>query len=322
MLKTLWENEMKKRLDLPFVGIPSFCGVPIVTNLASLDADVAIFGVPFDQATQYRAGARFGPRGIREGSSLVRVSPYDVYDPDRDEVYFGRRWKIVDCGDVDMVHGDLTTCHRNIQNAVSAIADRGALPVAMGGDHSVTIPLLEGLKNKGPFGIIQFDAHLDFVDHRHGQKFGQGSPMRRAAEMDHVTVMAQFGIRGSGSSSYEDFQDARAYGSVIKSVNEIRQIGIEAALAAIPRCDRYYVTFDIDGMDACLAPGTGTPSQGGFQYPEMNTLLEGIAKLGDIVGFDMVEVAPDYDQSGITVQLAALLMQNFIGFILKEREFR
>ena len=118
------------------------------------------------------------------------------------------------------------------------------------------------------------------------------------------------------------FRTPGAYGSVIMGVNEIRDKGVDAALAAIPQCDRYYVTFDIDGMDATLAPGTGTPSQGGFHYPEMNRLLEGVAKCGEIVGFDMVEVAPDYDQSGITAQLAAQLMQNFIGFVLKERETR
>ena len=158
------------------MGISSFCGAPIVTDLAGMEADVAVFGAPFDQATQYRAGARFGPRGIRAGSSLCRVSPYDVYDPERDKMYFGDRWKIVDCGDVDMVHGDLATCHNNIRETVRAISQAGSLPVAMGGDHSVTIPLLEGLKDKGPFGIIQIDAHLDFVDHRHGQRLGQGSP--------------------------------------------------------------------------------------------------------------------------------------------------
>lgn len=311
---------MKNRLNLPFVGIPSFCRAPVETDISKLDADAAVFGIPFDQATQYRAGARFGAKGIRDGSALHRISPNSVYDPERNETYFGDRWRIVDCGDVDMVHGDLKTCHDNIRETVRDIAATGALPVAMGGDHSVTIPLLEGLADQGPFGIIQIDAHLDFVDSIGGQQRGQGSPMRRAAEMDHVTGMAQLGIRGSGSSSQSDFEDARAYGSVIKSVNEIRKIGIEATLDAIPQCDKYYVTFDIDGMDAPLVPGTGTPSQGGFLYPEMNLLLEGIAKKGEIIGFDMVEVAPDYDPTGNTGMLASLLMQNFLGFILKERE--
>ena len=281
-----------------------------------------MYGMPFDLGTQYRSGARFGPRGIREGSCLCSVSPASAYDHEEDEHYFGPDWAIVDCGDADMVHGDLEQCFDNIRDMVRAIAARGAIPAGMGGDHSVTIAALEGLADHGPFTVIQFDAHLDFVDDRHGQKNGQGSPMRRAAEMSHVNGMAQLGIRGTGSSGYQDFVDAKAYGSVILSVQQIREIGIEETLKRIPQDKKYYVTIDIDGMDAPLCPGTGTPSPGGFYYNEARALLKGIAAKGDIIGFDMVEVAPVYDHSEITVQLAARMMVDVMAFILKEKEKR
>lgn len=312
----------KPPLNLPFTGIPSFCRFPVAPDLASLDADVAVLGVPFDFTTQYRPGARFGPRGIRDSSMLCMVGPQGAYDPERDEVYLGPPWRIVDCGDVDMVHGDVAQCLANTRAAVERIAATGAMVVGLGGDHAVTIPILDGLAARGPFGLIQFDAHLDFVDDRHGQKFGQGSPIRRASEMDHVTAIAQLGIRGQGSSSRQDFEDARAYGSLILSPRQIRKMGIPALLERLPKCERYFVTIDIDGMDASVAPGTGTPSPGGFFYDEIQEMLEGIAGLGEIVGFDLTEVAPVYDPSERTTQLAARIVADFIGFILKERERR
>jgi agmatinase len=310
----------KERLNLPFTGIPSFGRVPIVTDLDSIDADVAVIGFPFDLGTQYRSGARFGPKGIRDGSVLCIMSPESAYDHETDEDYFGPQWRIVDCGDIDMVHGDLEQCFDNARDAIRQIVARGAMPVTLGGDHSITIPILEALSDQGPFGIIQFDAHLDFVDERHGQKNGQGSPMRRASEMEHVTGMAQLGIRGTGSSRRNDFEDAREYGSVILSTAQIRELGIPKTLDMIPKCERYYVTIDIDGMDASVAPGTGTPSPGGFFYPEIFRLLKGVAGLGEIVGFDITEVAPMYDPTEVTSQLAARIVTDFMGFILKQRE--
>ncbi len=314
--------QKKERLNLPFTGIPSFGRVPIVTDIDSLDADIAVIGFPFDLGTQYRSGARFGPKGIRDGSVLCLLSPNTAYDHETDEDYFGPQWRIVDCGDIDMVHGDLEQCFDNARDTIKKIVAKGAMPVTLGGDHSITIPVLESLAEFGPFGVIQFDAHLDFVDERHGQRNGQGSPMRRASEMAHVTSIAHLGIRGTGSSGRQDFDDARAYGSVILSTEKIRELGIQATLDRIPKCDRYYVTIDIDGMDSSIASGTGTPAPGGFFYPEIFHLLKGIAGLGEIIGFDLTEVAPMYDTSEVTSQLAARIVTDFMGFILKQREIQ
>jgi agmatinase len=307
-------------LNLPFTGITSFSKWPIATDLNTLEADVAILGMPYDQSTQYRAGARFGPRGIRDASTIYGFGMGATYDPERDDMYLGEHWRLVDCGDVDIVHGDQAQSHDNLRSAIRTIAGRGALPVVLGGDHSITAPIIEALDAVGPFTVIQFDAHLDFVDARAGNRYGNGSPMRRASECAHVTGLAQLGIRGMGSSRRSDFDAARAYGSVILSVRDVRRLGLAETINRIPKSERYYVTLDCDGLDPSLAPGNGSPSPGGFDYYEVQDMLEGIAQLGHIVGFDFVEVAPMYDPTGVTSQVAARLTLDFIGFILKERE--
>jgi agmatinase len=313
-------NNEKQTLNLPFTGICSFAKYPICIDLDQLDADVAIIGVPYDMGTQFRPGTRFGPRGIRESSTLYSFGLGGSYDPERDEMFLAPTWRIVDCGDVDMVHGDLQQCFDNIEAAVRKIIAKGAMPVVLGGDHSITIPVARALDTFGPVCVIQIDAHLDWADHRSGQRYGHGSPMRRMSEMSHIQGMAQLGIRGIGSSKKEDFDAARAYGSVILSPREMRKLGVEGVVARIPDAERYFLTIDIDGIDPSMAPGTGTPSPGGLFYDEVNELFELLAKKGEIIGFDLVEVSPTYDHSGYTGQIASRLALDLLGFILKERE--
>ncbi|WP_027416654.1 agmatinase [Aneurinibacillus terranovensis] len=315
--KTQYE---KQTLNLPFTGICSFAKYPICTNLNDLDADIAIIGVPYDMGAQWRSGTRFGPRGIREASTLYSFGLGGSYDPERDEMFLAPPWRIVDCGDVDIVHGDLQQSFENIEEAVRKIISKGAMPVVLGGDHSITIPVAQALDSFGPLCAIQIDAHLDWADERSGQQFGHGSPMRRIAEMEHFQEMAQLGIRGIGSSNKGDFDAARAYGSVILSPKEIRKIGLKKVLEMIPKGERYFLTIDVDGIDPSLCPGTGTPSPGGFSYDEINELLEAISKHGEIVAFDFVEVSPPYDPTSMTSQTAARLILDLMGFILKERE--
>ncbi|EEG55452.1 agmatinase [[Clostridium] asparagiforme DSM 15981] len=293
----------------------------ICTDLDRLEADVAVLGVPYDMGIQYRSGTNQGPECIRAGSKLTAFTNDDgVYDPDRDEMFLDSRWRIVDCGDADIVHGDLEQSFRNIEESVRKIVARGAIPVVMGGDHSITIPVVRALDSLGPVCVVQIDAHLDWCDERAGQKLGQGSPMRRLSEMKHVDGMAQVGIRGLGSSMKSDFEAARAYGSVIISARDVKKKGIDYALSQIPPAERYYITYDIDGTDPALVTGTGTPSAGGLDYYEINDLLYGITKKGEVVGFDLVEVAPQYDPSGYTGIFAARMMIEFMGYILKSKE--
>jgi len=307
------------RLNLPFVGIATFAKKPYVADWDDFSADVAVLGAPFDFGTQFRPGARFGPRGIREASTLFAFGHAGAYDHEDDATYLGEDVAIVDMGDADIVHTDTATSHANIEFGVRKALAAGALPVVIGGDHSVNIPCINAMDGAGPIHILQIDAHLDFVDERHGVRFGHGNPMRRAAEKAYVNGLSQFGIRNVSSTAKEGYVAARDMGSDILSVRQFRTMGVAEAINRIPAGANLYVTIDIDAFCPSIAPGTGTPSHGGFLYYEVLELLQGVAKRNLIVGIDLVEVAPDYDQSGSTAILAAQLLLNFLGFIFHAR---
>ena len=307
------------RLNLPFVGISSFGKSPICLDWDKIDAEVAIVGAPYDFGTQWRAGARFGPRAIRDASTLFAFGHAGAYDHEDDVTYLDGV-RMVDIGDADIVHTDTVKSHAGIEFAVRKILAAGALPVVMGGDHSINIPCVNAFSDREPIHIVQIDAHLDFVDERHGVRFGHGNPLRRAAEKSYVTGLTQIGIRNVSSTAREGYDDARRMGSDILSVRQFRKLGVEAVLQRIPAGKRYYVTIDIDGFDPSIAPGTGTPSHGGFVYYEILELLAGLVKRGPVVGVDLVEVAPDYDHTGTTAILAAQLLLNFIGRIMHQRK--
>jgi agmatinase len=309
------------RLDLPFVGHCTFGKRPICTDWNTIDADVAVLGIPYDMGTQYRSGARFGPRAIREASTLFSFGHGGAYDHEDDVTYLPLdKVRIVDVGDADMVHTDTARSHANAELAVRKILERGAMPVVLGGDHAINIPCVRAFSEHGPIHIVQIDAHLDFVDVRHGVREGHGNPMRRAAEQSYVTGLTQIGIRNVSSTAKEGYEDARARGSSILSVRQARRLGTQGVLDKIPQGARYYVTVDIDGFDPSIAPGTGTPSHGGFLYYEVMEILQGLVKRGNVVGVDLVEVAPAYDPSGITGFLAAQVLLNFIGYIFEARK--
>lgn len=308
------------RLNLPFVGISTFGKNRYIENWDKVEADVAVLGAPYDFGTQWRAGARFGPRAIREASTLFSFGHGGAYDHEDDVTYLpADKVTIVDIGDADIIHTDTMQSHKNIEYGVRKILDAGALPVVLGGDHSINIPCINAFSDQEPVHLVQIDAHLDFVDERHGVKYGHGNPMRRAAEKDYVSGLSQIGIRNVSSTAKEGYEDARSMGSDILSVRGFRKLGVEGVLARIPKGVRYYVTIDIDGFDPSIAPGTGTPSHGGFLYYEVLELLDGLAKQGTIVGMDLVEVAPDYDHTGSTAVLAAQILMNTIGRIMHYR---
>jgi agmatinase len=310
------------RLDLPFTGIATFGKYPYQPDWSAISADAAVLGAPFDFGTQYRPGARFGPRAVREASTLFSFGHAGAYDHEDDALYLGPEVRIVDMGDADIVHTDTETSHANIRAGVSAALDAGALPVVIGGDHSVNIPCIEAFEDQAPIHVLQIDAHLDFVDVRHGVTRGHGNPMRRAAEKPHVTGLTQLGIRNVSSTAKEGYDAARAMGSEILSVRQVRRLGTEAVLARIPEGARIYITIDIDAFCPSIAPGTGTPSHGGFLYYEVLELLQGVARRHEIAGIDLVEVAPDYDPTGSTAILAAQLLLNLLGFVFHARAER
>ena len=315
------KNDYEKgRLNLPFVGICTFGKYPYIENWNNIQADVAVMGAPFDAGSQYRSGARMGPRGIREASTLFSFGHAGAYDFEDDITYLpADEIKIVDIGDADIIHTDTKQSHENIKLGVKKILEANSIPIILGGDHSINIPCINAFADEEPIHLIQIDAHLDFVDERHGVRYGHGNPMRRAAEKEYVSGMTQIGIRNVSSTTKEGYTDAKERGSKIFSVRQLRKLGIENILKEIPKNKRYYLSIDIDAFDPSIASGTGTPSHGGFYYYEVLELIDGIIKQGNVVGLDLVEVAPDYDITSSTSTLAAQLLMNVIGRILHHK---
>lgn len=297
-------------------GRPTFLDVPRCTDLRALDADVAVLGVPFcvPYDVQTAAAQSRGPAGLREQS--MRYVPWYATNYDFDfggELFAGRSVRIVDCGDVAVAAGHWDQAPHAAAEAVEQILARGAVPFVLGGDDSVPIPVLRAYAEQPPMCIVQIDAHIDWRDDREGLREGLSSPMRRASEMRWISGMAQIGLRGFGSARRGEFDDARAYGSVLIGAADVHRAGVEAALAKVPAADRYFITFDVDGLDPSIAPAVASPAFGGLTYDEATGIMRGVAMRGRIAGFDVVEIMPDADGGALTCRIAVRLILNLIG---------
>lgn len=297
-------------------GRPTFGNFPRCDDLESLDAEVAIIGVPYGVPASMeasRAPSSTAPAAIREES--LRFGKYLThYDIDLGgPLLDGRDIRIVDCGDVAMTPGDFGTNSAATTDVIRKIRATGAVPVILGGDHSIPIPVMHAYDDVGSMCVVQIDAHMDFRDEVNGVKEGLSSSIRRASELDYVTSIVQVGLRGVGSAREQDVIDARAIHNIMISAAEICQHGIDVAVKQLPPADRFYITFDMDGMDPSVAPGVNSPAFGGLDYWQATGLLWAVAERGHVVGMDMVEVAPHLDTRGLTSMLAARLILNLIG---------
>ncbi len=311
---------MNKKANLAFSGISTFCRTPHISTLEDIEADIAVVGVPFDEGVGFRPGARFGPRSIREYS--MRFSNFDTSSAERGywdlekKQRFLSHVEMVDWGDVDIVPLDLPYTHKQIDESVKRILKAGSFPVVLGGDHSITFPVVRALKEKGPLSLIHLDAHLDRRESLMGSKYGHGSPIRRIGELDFIETIVSLGIRGIRAPE-KDFYDAEKRGDVLIPSHTIHKSGIEDIIKQIPKLERCYVTIDIDVLDPSLAPGTGTPEADGLNYSQVKSILWGISEKTQVVGFDLVEVNPYMDASGRTSLFAAQLIVEFLGAIFR-----
>jgi agmatinase len=302
-------------------GEPSFVDAPRCMDLAALEADFAIIGVPngwpYDMAAMTSPSST-ATRAIREQSN--RYAPFLAhFDWEFDgSLFAGKEVRVVDCGDVTMVPGEFAENSRRTTAAINAILDRGAVPIVLGGDHAIPIPVFRAYEGRGDMVVVQLDAHIDWRQERNGIVEGLSSTMRRASEMPWVTGMAQIGLRGIGSARQQEADDARAYGSVLVRAEEVHERGVDEIVRRIPSSDRYYVTFDADGLDPSIAPGVLAPGFGGLTYFEASNLLRGVARKGRVVGFDFVEVVPSVDVQNLTSLLAARLTLNLMGALVHE----
>jgi len=299
-----------------FAQPATFMRLPHVADPGGLD--VAIVGVPYDGGTSYRPGARLGPREIRSQSSLIRpysyfqkIAPFDVLN-------------VADVGDVDPPPVSIEKAYEAIEARIGEIADAGARPLVVGGDHSISLPVLRALATRhGPLALVQVDAHIDTWDEYFGGKYFHGTPFRRAIEEGIVEGkrFVQVGIRGPMYGE-DDFDFHREHGITMIDIDQVKARGIAWAIGEIRRVltGPSYLTFDIDGVDPAFAPGTGTPEVGGLTSHEAQQLVRGLEGL-PLVGADVVEVAPIFDGPGqITALLAANLMFEFLCAIARQRQ--
>jgi agmatinase len=293
----------------PFAGVATFLGAPMAAQLPSSGAgefgniDVALVGVPMDLGVTNRAGARLGPRAVR---GVERIGPYEHVL----KMAPMGMLRVADIGDVPMrSRFSLEQCMADIEAFFRRLRAANVIALAVGGDHSITYPILKALGEPQPVGMVHIDAHCDSAGEFEGSKFHHGGPFRQAV-LDGVLDperSIQIGIRGGASFLWEFSYES---GMTVLHAEEVVEMGIAAVVAkarAVAGDGPTYVTFDVDGIDPAFAPGTGTPEVGGLTPREALAILRGLAGL-DIVGGDVVEVAPQYDATTITAQVGAQML--------------
>ncbi|MCI2421672.1 arginase family protein [Saccharopolyspora sp. K220] len=301
------------RLNLPFVGIPTYLRSPIVQDLSKLDADLAILGVPNDEGAPWYPGARMAPRAIREqsvryagyGRMQARGGYFDIEEERRFLEYETENERIVDCGDVDIIYSNPEQTFKNITHSTSQILAAGAVPIVLGGEHSVTYGVVRAYQDS--VCVVHFDAHLDYRPFLHGAEYGNGSPMLKIGKLPHVDRIVQIGSRGMRAAQ-DDLAESLANGNDVYTMKRFRAAGIERVLAGIPKGQKVYISVDIDVLDMPLVPGCASAEADGMSYEELRQTIFAIVREHELVGFDVVEINPMLDvASNVTSQLGAQL---------------
>lgn len=284
-------------------------------------ADIAVLGIPYGSAysqAEVSNDQSNAPTAVRQASDRA-VRALERYDFDiGGPLLMGKDIRMVDCGDVVGDAHDLGLSYRNAEAAVRKIRAAGALPLIIGGDHGIPIPVLRAFDDEqGPITIVHIDAHLDWRDEVNGVTDGYSSPIRRMSEMSHVGEIFQLGIRAQGSARQEEVDAALAYGAHIYTAYDIHDAGMESVLAAIPDGGRYYLTIDADGLDPSIMPGVNGPAMGGVTYHQARKLIHGLVAKGRLVGMDIVEITPAKDINRFSALTACRLFVNAIGATIK-----
>ena len=292
-----------------FAGLATMMRLPAATSAAGLDA--AFIGVPLDIGTSNRAGARFGPRQIRAESALLRpynmatgAAPFDTL-------------QVADLGDVPINTYSLAKSLPLITSFYDEVLSHGCRPLTLGGDHTIALPILRAIRKRhGPVALVHVDAHADINDEMFGEPVAHGTPFRRAVEEGLLVCdkVWQIGLRGTGYAA-DDFDWPRAQGFTVVPAHEVWYRSLAPLMAEVRErigtSQPVYVTFDIDGIDPSFAGGTGTPEIGGLSVPQALEIIRGCRGL-NVVGGDLVEVAPPYDPSGNTALLGANLLYEML----------
>ncbi|GLX10086.1 agmatinase [Microbispora sp. NBRC 16548] len=302
--------------------VPRFAGPATFARLPRLDevghADVAVVGVPFDSGVSYRPGARFGPSAVREASRLLRP-----YHPGLDVSPFAEM-QVADAGDIACNPFDIREAVETVEEAASGLTEGGTRLVTIGGDHTIALPLLRAAARRhGPVALLHFDAHLDTWDTYFGAEYTHGTPFRRAVEEGILDTEAvcHVGTRGPLYGK-KDLDDDRRLGFGIVTSADVMRRGVDEVADALRQRiggRPLYLSIDIDVLDPAHAPGTGTPEAGGLTSRELLEILRGLAG-ADLVGADVVEVAPAYDHAEITSVAASHVAYDLIGLLALKEE--
>jgi len=302
------------RRPAPYCGVPTLLKAPFLADTAPGFAgiDVALLGVPMDLGVTNRAGARHGPRAVR---NIERVGPYEHVL----RAVPSAELRVADVGDVPFrSRFDLAAAHADIEAFVGRIVEAGAVPLSVGGDHSISLPILRAVGRERPVGMVHIDAHCDTGGSFEGCKFHHGGPFRQAVldgMLDpHRTI--QIGIRGNSEYLWEFSFDS---GMTVIHAEEVQEMGVAAVVErarAVVGGGPVYVSFDVDSLDPAFAPGTGTPEVGGLSSLQALGLLRGLAGL-DVIGGDVVEVAPQYDPTTNTAQIAAQVLFELLCLVAR-----
>jgi agmatinase len=301
----------------------TFMGFPACPDLTELSADIALLGVPgatpYPNLGSYCGGA---PEAIRAamGAHADRLAHYDF---DLDGPLLGSLGvRAVDCGDLACFDRDPAANRTRIRDTVSLILDRGAVPIVLGGDDSVQIPLFEAFAGRGGYTMLQIDAHIDWRDEVAGERFGLSSTMRRASEMDHVVRLIQVGQRGVGSARLQEVRDTRAAGVTLVPAATIHREGITAVVELVPPGADVLIAFDCDALDPAIMPAVMGLAPGGLTYWHTVDLLHGVAAKARIANFNLVEFVPARDVNGAGALVAGRIVANVIGLLARQRQTR
>ena len=296
----------------------TFLGLESAGDLAALEAKIAILGAPgatpYASVGSYCAGA---PRAIRE-SIAGYAANLQHFDFDLGGPIFPGAVSAVDAGDLACTSADHGANRAAIRQAVTTVLERGAVPIVIGGDDSVPIPVIEAFQGRGPVTIVQIDAHIDWRDEVGGERWGLSSTMRRASEMGHVERIVQVGQRALGSARPGDFEDAKAWGASFIPARAVHEHGIGPVIDAVPPGSQVLVTFDCDGLDPSIMPAVIGPAPGGLTYWQSIGILHGIAAKARLAGFDIVEFVPERDVAGLGALTAARIVANVLGLVARQ----
>ena len=294
-----------------------FLGLPLEGPDSGGQADIVLIGAPcatpYQSVGSYCAGA---PAAIR--AALGWPGILDHFDFDLMGGVLAEGVRAADWGDLPFHENDFSSNRGSICNTVRTALETGAIPIVLGGDDSIPIPVLWAYEHYGPITVFQLDAHIDWRDEVSGETLGLSSNMRRASEMDWVERIVQVGARGIGSARPGDYRDAVEWGVDFFPMRSVVEEGIEVALASIPSGTPVFVTFDIDVMDPAVVPAVIGPAPGGFTYGQAVRVLSGLAARARIIGFDLVELMPANDIAGRGALVAARLVAIMMGLISRQ----